>query len=225
MSAIDSDEVAMRGDLTRAASYRFLALLLSTPSDATRAELGSLAGEVERTLAEDAPKLGEVCGPSLQGLYHRLLGASGQVPDVECAYDDNTAGGRGPLIADVAGFYRAFAYPQSGPNTADHVAVELDFLGWLSMKQAYARHSGASEQLDVTSAARAKFIRDHLGRWVIPFLERLAQAGEGTHYEAVAVLATGTLRRLEGDVFDRPNARMRLPVLDDPEGLDTCCGG
>jgi TorA maturation chaperone TorD len=222
VTAISSNETTIRDDLSRAASYRFLSLLLSTPSEAARAELATLAREVEPTLAEDAPRLSEVSGAGLQGLYHRLLGASGQVPDVECAYDDNTAGGRGPLIADVAGFYRAFSYEHAGPNTADHVAAELDFLGWLSMKRAYARHTGAADRLEVTSSARAKFIHDHLGRWVMPFLERLAQAGEGTHYEAVAVLASGVLRRLEGDVFDRPNARMRLPVLDEPEDVETC---
>lgn len=222
MTAISSEREAIQGDLSRAASYRFLALLLSTPSDATRAELGTLAGEVEPGLAQDAPRLGEVSGAGLQGLYHRLLGASGQVPDVECAYDDNTAGGRGPLIADVAGFYRAFAYEHAGPNTADHIAAELDFMGWLSLKRAYARHTGAAEQIEITEAAQAKFVQDHLGRWAMPFLERLAQVGEGTHYEAVAVLASGVLRRLEGDVFDRPNARMRLPVLDDPQDVDAC---
>lgn len=222
MTAISSDEASIREDLSRAASYRFLSLLLSTPSEEARAELETLAAEVDGALLEDAPRLSEVSGSGLQGLYHRLLGASGQVPDVECAYDDNTAAGRGPLIADVAGFYRAFSYEHAGPNTADHIAAELDFLGWLSMKRAYARHIGAADRLEVTSSARAKFIQDHLGRWVMPFLERLAQAGEGTHYEAVAVLASGALRRLEGDVFDRPNARMRLPVLDEPEDLETC---
>lgn len=219
-TALETDIAA---DLSRAASYRFLALLLSTPSEQARAELTALASEVTGELKEDAPRLGEVSGASLQGLYHRLLGASGQVPDVECAYDDNTAGGRGPLIADVAGFYKAFAYEHPAPNTADHIAAELDFLGWLALKSAYARHEGAAEHFEVTQLAREKFVGDHLGRWAMPFLERLAQVGEGTHYEAVAVLASKTLRALEGDaLFDRPNARMRLPVLDDPEDVDAC---
>lgn len=216
-------EVALAADLSRAASYRFLSRLFATPTDEVRDELAELAPEVVEGLREEAAEVSRASGKGLQGLYHRLLGPSGQVPDVECAYDDNTAGGRGPLIADVAGFYRAFAFVADAEETTpDHVTRELDFLGWLALKSAYARHEGDEEHLGITERAREAFLRDHAGRWLVPFLERLARAGEGTHYEAVAVLASRTLRELEGDVFDRPPARMRLPVIDDEDEVATC---
>lgn len=219
-----SDDAAIGADLRSAATYRFLSLLFTTPSQEGRDELTALAGEVSPALAAHAREIAEASGPALQGLYHQVLGASGQVPDVECAYDDNTAGGRGPLVADVAGFYRAFAYDHRGPCTQDHIAAELDFLGWLSLKSAYARHRDDLEHLEVTRDARAKFVKDHLGRWAVTFLERLALVGEGTHYEAVAVLASKVLRDAEGDVFDRPDARLRLPVLDEPGDVESCGG-
>lgn len=219
-----SDDSAVAADLQRAATYRFLSLLFNTPSREVHDELAALAPEVAPTLGAHARDIAEASGPTLQGLYHQLIGASGQVPDLECAYDDNTAGGRGPLIADVAGFYQAFAYEHRGPCTQDHIAAELDFLGWLSMKSAYARHRDEAAHLEVTTDARAKFLKDHLGRWAITFLERLALVAEGTHYEAVAVLASKVLRAMEGDVFDRPNARMRLPVLDEPAEIESCGG-
>lgn len=216
-------ESAIAGDLRRAASYRYLSLLFVPPTEETAEELVSLADAVDPALVEDAAELGRKTKRSLQGLYHKVLGASGQVPDVECGYDDNTAGGRGPLLADVAGFYKAFAFEAPAGQTQDHVASELGFLGWLAMKEAYARHEGDEEHRLITAEARARFVKDHLGRWAIPFLERLAQVGEGTHYEAVATLTSKTLRALEGEVaFARPTARTKLPVIDDPPDVESC---
>lgn len=216
-------EALVARDLERAASYRFLALLFATPSDEVGRELAELADVVAPSLREDATLVSQATKRSLQGLYYRVLGGSGQVPDVECAYDANTAAGRGPLIADVAGFYKAFAYDAPPPNTADHIANELDFMGWLAMKSAYAHHAGEAEHAEITANARAKFLKDHLGRWAKRFFERLAEVAEGTHYEAVAVLASRTLEQLEGpEVFERPTSRTRLPVIDEPEGEDSC---
>ncbi|MFO0709985.1 MAG: molecular chaperone TorD family protein [Sandaracinus sp.] len=210
-------------DLERAATYRFLALLFGPPSDELRDELTSLAEVVAPSLREDATAVAAATSKELQGLYHQLLGASGRVPDGESAYDDNSAAGRGPLVADVAGFYRAFAFPAEPPNTPDHIGHELDFLAWLAMKSAYARHEGLDEQREIVEAARASFLRDHLGRWAITFLERLALAGEGTHYEAVAALVSRTLRELEGaETFARPSRRTKLPLLDDSEDVSAC---
>ncbi|MBX3269327.1 MAG: molecular chaperone TorD family protein [Sandaracinaceae bacterium] len=208
-------------ELERAATYRFLSLLFVPPTDEVGQELAELAAVVAPALREDAALVGRSTGRAIEGLYHRVLGPSGQVPDTECAFDDNTAGGRGQLIGDVAGFYEAFAFAAAPGSTADHVANELGFLGWLAIKRAYAHHAGADEEGATTDGARAAFLRDHLGRWAIAFLERLAQVGEGTHYEAVAALASRTLRALEGDdAFVRPSSKTRLPVLDEPGELD-----
>lgn len=216
-------EALIAHDLQRAASYRFLSLLFAPPSDEVQRELTELSPVVEPTLREDAALVVGATRGALQGLYFRVLGGSGQVPDVECAYDPNTAAGRGPLIADVAGFYRAFAYDAPRPNTPDHIASELDFMGWLALKSAYARYAGDAAHTEVTAGARERFLKDHLGRWARRFLERLADVAEGTHYEAVAVLASRTLDQLEGgEVFARPTPGVRLPVLDEPEDGESC---
>lgn len=216
-------EAAIAGDLRRAASYRYLSLLFAPPTQEIGDELVALSSSVDPSLREDAEALGKSTGRSLQGLYHKVLGAAGQVPDVECGYDDNTAGGRGPLLADVAGFYRAFAFEAPAGITTDHAAAELGFMGWLAMKEAFARHEGEEEHRAITEEARHRFVKDHLGRWALAFLERLAQVAEGTHYEAVATLASRTLRSLEGqDALSHPSRRKRLPVIDDPPDVDVC---
>ena len=215
-------EAIIARELERAASYRFLSLLFVPPSAEVGAELRALAPSVHPALSEDAALAGERTDRSLEGLYHRVLGPSGQVPDTECAYDDNGGVGRGVLIGDVAGFYAAFAYAPAAPGTADHIASELGFLGWLAMKLAYAHHAGLTEEVEITESARAAFLRDHAGRWMLPFLERLAAVADGTHYEALATLAARSLRALEGEkAFARPRARLPL-VTDEPDELE--CG-
>lgn len=223
------EPAAIAADLRRAASHRFLALSLSPPSAAVAEELRALAAEVDDALAEHAATLAEAGGPELQGLYHRLLGPSGRVPDVECAYDEDAVAGRGARLADIAAFYRAFAYPRfaegaPAAGTPDHVATELDFIAWLHLKMAHARHARLAEALAITDAARSAFLRDHLGRWAMAFFERLAEAGEGTHYEALAAFAARALRRLDADAFDPPAARrrLRLPLADDGADFDRC---
>jgi nitrate reductase assembly molybdenum cofactor insertion protein NarJ len=221
--ATSERDTAIATDLRRAASYRYLSLLFAPPTQEIGDELVSLAGSVAPALAEDAEALGKATGRSLQGLYHKVLGAAGQVPDVECGYDDNTAGGRGPLLADVAGFYRAFSFEAPAGLTTDHICTELGFMGWLAMKEAFARHEGDEDHRAITEEARRRFVKDHLGRWVLAFLERVAQVGEGTHYEVVATLASRTLRSLEGqEALSHPSRRKQLPVIDDPPDVDAC---
>ena len=216
-------EAQIANHLERAASYRYLSLLFVPPTQEVSDELVSLAGSVDPSLRDDAEALGKSTGRALQGLFHKVLGAAGQVPDGECGYDDNTAGGRGPLLADVAGFYRAFAFEAPAGQTMDHAACELGFMGWLAMKEAFARHEGDEEHRSITEDARHRFVKDHLGRWMLAFLERMAQVAEGTHYEAVATLSSRTLKALEGaEALSHPSRRKRLPVIDDPPDVDAC---
>lgn len=216
-------EAQIAADLERAASYRYLSLLFTPPTEETGDELVSLAPVVHPSLREDAEALGRATTRRLQGLYHQLLGGSGRVPDVECSYDHNTVAGRGPLLADVAGFYRAFSFESPIGVTPDHVSAELAFLGWLAMKEAYARHEQDDEHRAVTEAARTRFVKDHVGRYVLAFAERLAQEAEGTHYEGVGTLLARTVRALEAaDALSPPSKQKRLPVLDDPPDPDAC---
>lgn len=214
------NEELVAADLERAATYRVLSIFFSTPSDDLLSELRTLAPEVPADLGDAAARAGAAPARDLQGLYHRLLGPSGRVPDSECAYDVNTAGGSGPLIADVAAFYRAFAYDPDGAP-AEQMATELGFLGWLALRSAYARFEASPAHGELVDDARRSFLRDHLGRWAMPFLDRLEDEAAGTHYEAVARLARETLLALHGDDAFAPSSGKRLVVLD-PEDDDTC---
>jgi len=205
--------------LARAARYRALALLFAPPDARAAGELAALASDLgDAELAALAADL----GPDAEGEYHRALGFTGAVRDGESDYEVNPLGGKGPLLADVAGFYLAFRYEDATlvGLAPDHLSMELGFLGWLALRAAFARHEGDAEGEAVCVAAAEDFARDHVGRWAATMLARLRAAATGGFYDAAAAYAQRALEALEPGrvappVVDR--RRVALPTLDDSD--------
>lgn len=163
--------------LETAAAWRFFSLVFRLPSKAQRAELRSIARELPadlRTLAKETQKIPLKIWESE---FHRVLGAGG-IPACESSYDDNALAGRGPLLADVRGFYEAFAYqPEKPPaEVPDHLAVQLDFLAYLAVKIAFAQHEGNDNAEETARAAYGRFLEQHVNTWVERFYARLSAA-------------------------------------------------
>lgn len=79
------------------------------------------------------------------------------------------------VIADVAGFYRAFGFQARGERP-DHLGAELEFLALVCTQEAYARLAGREEDAEVCARARQSFLREHLGTWVRALRTRVQQA-------------------------------------------------
>lgn len=190
MSTLPLDEPTAR-DLQRAATYQFLALLFLPPTAEVLEELPVLAGALPDELRADGQALTAHAGPEVEHEYHALLGGSGRCRDCESDYQVNSLGGKGPLIADVAAFYRAFHFSAEELRLApDHIAVELDFLGYLAMKTAYARHAGLADEREICEAAATSFLRDHLAHFAPQFLAQLdSTAGDRFHGHAARFAA------------------------------------
>ncbi len=87
-------------------------------------------------------------------------------------------------LADISGFYRAFGFVNGGPvrERPDHLAVELEFMQALALKEAHARLNGLPEYAELCVDAQAKFLGDHLGTWIGLFAQSLAlNAGDGPY--------------------------------------------
>lgn len=209
--------------LQRAAAYRALSLLFAPPDKHLDTELRGLAREVSGPLGEQILHLANNVPPDLSALYHQTLGPSGTCRDCESDYEVNALGGKGPLVADVAGFYRAFHYEPEGvvPASPDHIATELGFLGWLALKTAYALQRGAEDDTQVCLDAAKTFVQEHLGRWAPTFLARLADTAQGNFYEQAARVAATALETLEPGRLTPPRPADHrgpsLPVLDDSD--------
>lgn len=93
-------------------------------------------------------------------------------------------------MSDVASFYAAFGFRvASGAELPDHVGAELEFLGVLHAKEAYARERGWLEQAETCSRAREKFIAEHLSTWFPAFVQRVVEHGRHPFYPALAGVA------------------------------------
>ena len=96
---------------------------------------------------------------------------------------------RTDLLADVMGFYKAFAV-EPDHERPDHVACELDFIHVVSLKEARALAAGRTEQADICADARRAFLADHLLTWyeaVVAMVRKRARPAD-RFYRALADL-------------------------------------
>jgi TorA maturation chaperone TorD len=98
------------------------------------------------------------------------------------------------LLADIAGFYRAFGLELTPEATdrVDHIALEAEFYAVLCAKEAYARVHGLPE-LDQCLDAQKKFLRDHLARWTPAFSRRVERHTTEEFYQHAARLLRETV--------------------------------
>ncbi len=207
--------------LARSAVYRFLSLAFCPPAEdlsALRAEGAALgqaldglrdASDGGGVAAEDLLRvLQDADGAALRAGYHHVFGhqASADCPLYETPYVAAEIFQQAQHLADIAGFYRAFGLEaaEDAGERADHIGLELEFMGALAYREAYALvHHGPAEVALLREAQRA-FLRDHLARWV-PLLAR--QVGRRTEgfYRHLADLAAAWVTR-EAAAFGLPPA-------------------
>jgi putative dimethyl sulfoxide reductase chaperone len=160
--------------LEAASKWRMLSLLFQLPTRQSRHELRRLARNAPHDLANLATEWAGVPLALAAAEYHRTLGPGG-VPAVESSYDPNALAGRGPLLADIAAFHKAFYYSPEHPpaEVPDHLAAQLDFLSYMAVKIAFAVESGETDNAKISDQAYGKFLKEHLYTWVGAFRERL----------------------------------------------------
>lgn len=175
----------------RASVFKYLSLGFSPPGTIPYSELFTRLGEACRFLPNHQEILpySELRTPnSEEGEYWRLFGPGGTVSPYETEYDPLVNARKGHELADLLGFYIAFGFKLREGELPDHLAVELEFLSLLLLKLLYARREGMEEAEAVTSTAIASFLRDHLGRWVEAFAERVETEAESETFRALAKL-------------------------------------
>lgn len=92
-------------------------------------------------------------------------------------------------LADISGFYKAFGVEISRDDTTsrwDHIAVELEFLHFLTYKLAYAIENHAEKEQESCLAAKKKFLNAHIGRWIKAFANAVEKKSPAAFYREVA---------------------------------------
>lgn len=117
--------------------------------------------------------------------------------------------GENQLMTEVSEAVRAM-YAEGGFELADdfqelpdHAAAELEFLYLLIHRGNVARWSGDAPVLQQVEALRRRFLEQHLGLWLGPFLLAMHDAAQTPFYEALAeateAFVRAEARRADGD--------------------------
>jgi len=184
-----------------AATWRLLAKLFERPRPGWLEEIGDLAAEVDDPGLRGAVEAAR--GAAEEGFYLALLGPGGAVSPREVAH-------RGPmvqpglLLARLNALYGAFAYHPETEEVPDHLAVEVGFMAFLRLKEAYARARGEEEQAAQAATAADHLLEEHLRAMAEPVAEVLEAAGGAYLARAARALLERT--------GPRPEA-LRAPTL------------
>ena len=168
-------------DLLRgAAEWSLIGRLLGPPRPDWFMQIRALAGEVDDLGLREAVELAQ--REAGMGLYHTTFGPGGSAPPREVSYRDTVHPGR--YLGELSSLYEAFAYTPATDEPPDHVSVEAGFVGYLRLKEAYARFRGHDQEVAVTVDAARCFIEDHVAVLAEPLTECLKNSG--IQYLAIA---------------------------------------
>ncbi len=96
-------------------------------------------------------------------------------------------------LADISGMYKAYGIEMEEDTTTtrwDHVAVELEFLHFLTYKLAYSVENHTEEQQENCLSGKKKFLYAHIGRWIKAFSTSVIKKTPEDFYRHAATLAS-----------------------------------
>lgn len=199
--------------LSEAAAFRLLGLLFERPREGWWQEVESLRREVRD--AEISAAVEAAQEEASEGLYLALLGPGGIVSPREVSYRGMNDPGQ--VLSDVRAFYEAFAFGPETEEAPDHIAVEAGFLGYLTLKEAYARARGNEEEAGVAAQAATRFRQEHLSTLAWPLADRL----EKTEVRYLSLAARALTLRTGSRPASKPVGESSLPLCDSACPLDS----
>jgi nitrate reductase assembly molybdenum cofactor insertion protein NarJ len=171
--------------LSRAAVLQFASLALQPPSTDVIEEMRNLISALPENAAIEARAILDVPLADWEPEFFSVLGPAG-CAICESSYERAAQASRGPMLAQVAGFYEAFGYaPDRLREVPDHAAIELGFLSFLAIKVAFARFESQAEAASVAAQAYSDFHRQHLTEWLPACTDALQETGS-KQYSAIA---------------------------------------
>lgn len=130
-------------------------------------------------------------------------------------------------MADLSGFYRAFGVEAAeGDRRPDHLPVELEFAALLCLKEAVALGKGDAERAGICRSARARFLSEHLARWLPAFAEAVERKSPGSYYARLAAATSAFALRDAESLGAAPKERVAGPFVEEAEdACASCIGG
>jgi TorA maturation chaperone TorD len=141
---------------------------------------------------------------------------------------------QGEVMADIAAFYRAHGLQLGGMirQRPDGIGPQLEFMGFLALKQAHALTTGTLDLADICVDTQRSFLADHLGSWGPEYGRRMAAVADHDFYRAVgsflAMWLDADMERLGvvavgvGDGSDTAARPIAVPGVGWPNSEDGC---
>jgi len=227
------DEQAIREATARGGIYQLLSVAFLYPDEGLVsrlkegcAEMKVIASPLFDTISSEGCTL-----DILQAEYRQTFGhtISQECPPYETQYGSAHLFQQAQSLGDIAGFYRAFGVEVSdrAKERLDHIAVELEFMGFLAFKEAYALAHHSEEKAAICREAQRKFMEAHLGRWAPLFAKLLGRKAQEGFYRRLAsfleAFITAECRRMGAKPFAFEEGDL-TPVAAEPEGTCFSCG-
>jgi TorA maturation chaperone TorD len=207
-------------------------LLAGEGRQALVAAARALEGDPASALTRAAKRLAEMpmsARAELALAYERLFGHTlrGRVCPYEFEYGRPALLLQAQELADLSGTYEAFGLRSrlEQHERADHVGCELDFVEFLSVKEAVALRDGDPEMFEVTHQALRRFLGEHLGRFGRAFASTLQREGGAGFYGLLGHLLEAFLL-VECAWLEVPIGPELLELRPvEPDGVPMACGG
>lgn len=149
-----------------------------------------------------------------------------RTPLYETEYGRMRGMSKGPELADLNGFYRAFgllaADGAQHHELGDHLGVELEFYSVLLARQARLLELADAEGQEIVEDARRKFLVDHLGRFAPAIVARDTVA-QSPFYGPVFTFAAALVQAQCAALGVTP-APLDFHSLESAPPDDACCG-
>jgi TorA maturation chaperone TorD len=94
----------------------------------------------------------------------------------------------GDSTSDVSNFYRNEGLDIVIKDAPDHIAVELEFMHYLAVKQIEATKDANLQRLQAYRHRQCAFLRIHLARWMPEFAENVRRHAQTAFYRTLAKL-------------------------------------
>lgn len=94
----------------------------------------------------------------------------------------------GEATAAVQGSYHEAGFvlsPEAG-QVPDHLAVELEFMSKLALREAEKRETGRAEEAEALRGRQRSFFQEHLGAWALDFAEAMKSETREPYFRFVA---------------------------------------
>ena len=196
-----------------AGEWRLLSLLFECPTPEWRGQVAALMNDVSDTELKSAAQ--DALQEASEGLFHHTFGPGGPAPPREATYHQTVQ--LGYLMSELQAYYNAFAFEPATAEPPDHISVEIGFIAYLKIKEAYALACQDEARAATASESAERFIQEHL----VNFAQPLAEYLEGSEIAYLARAGAALVQR----VGPPPSAASPLPILQEEQSeSEWACG-